>query len=77
MDWPASSQDLNLIENAWDILQRGMSARPVQPRTLQELKYVLVAEWRLIQQNRIQTLIMSICRRRHAVIDACGRPTCY
>ena len=77
MDWPAWSQDLNPIEHAWDILQRGISARPVQPRTLQEPKDVLVAEWRLIPQNRIQTLITSMCRRCRAVIDARGRHTNY
>ena len=30
--------DLNPIEHAWDILQTAISARPVQPMTLQELK---------------------------------------
>ena len=62
-----------------DILQRAISARPVQPRTLntQELKDALVAEWRLIPQNRIQTLIMGMRRRCRAVIDARGRHTRY
>ena len=44
MDWPVRSPDLNLIEHAWDILQRAISARPVLPRTLQELKDALVAD---------------------------------
>ena len=77
LDWPAGSLDLNPIEHAWDILQRGISARPVQTRTLQELKDALVAEWRLIPQNRIQTLITSMRRRCCAVIDARGRHTRY
>ena len=79
MYWPAQSPELNPIEHAWDILQRAISARPVQPRTLntQELKHALVAEWRLIPQNRIQTLIMSMRRRCRAVIDARGRHTRY
>ena len=38
MDWPARSPDLNPIEHALDMLQHAVSARPVQPRTLQELK---------------------------------------
>ena len=75
MDWPAGSLGLNPIEHACDILQRGISVRPVQPRTLQELKDALVAEWRPILQNWIQTLIMSMRRRCRAVIDACGRHT--
>ena len=55
MHWPARSPDLNPIEHAWDMLQHAVSTRPVQPRTLQELKDALVAEWRLIPQNRIRT----------------------
>ena len=48
MDWPVRSPDLNPIEEGWDILQRAISARPVQPRSLHGLKDALVAEWRLI-----------------------------
>ena len=59
------------------ILQRGISARLVQPRTIQELKDALVAAWRLIQQNRIQTLITSMRGRCRAVTDAPGRHTRY
>ena len=70
MEWPARPLDLNPIENTWDIFQDAISARPVQPRTLQELKDALVAEWRLISQNRIQTLITSMLMRCRAVIDA-------
>ena len=77
MDWTARSLDLNLIKRAWDILQRSISARPVQPRTLQERKDALVAEWRLIPQNPIQTLILSMRRRCCAVIDARGRHAHY
>ena len=35
-----------MIEQAWDILQSAILDRPVQPRTLQDLKDALVAEWR-------------------------------
>ena len=77
LDWPARSLDLNPIEHTWDILQRGISARPVQPRTLQELKDALVVEWRLIPQKRIHALITSMHRRCRAVIDARGRHTRY
>ena len=51
LDWPARSSDLNSVEHAWDILHRAISARPVQPRTVQELKYAFVAEWRLFSQT--------------------------
>ena len=58
-------------------IQCAISAKPVQPRTLQELKNALVTEWRLIPQNRIQTLITSMRRRCIAIIDARGRHTRY
>ena len=77
MDWLARSLVLNPIELEWDILQRAISARPVQPRTLQEFKDALAAECRLLPQNWIQTLIVSMRRRRRAVIDAKGRHTRY
>ena len=77
MDWPAQPPDLNQIEHAWDILQHVISARPVQHRTLQELNNALAAEWRLIQQNGIQTLITSLHSRCSALMDASGRHTNY
>ena len=55
------------------MLQHAVSARPVQPRTFQELKDALVAEWRLIPRKQIRTLITSMRRRCRAVIDARGR----
>ena len=76
MDWTARSPVLNPIEHAWDMLQHAVSARPVQPRTLQELKDALVADWRLIPQTGYG-LITSMRRRCRAVIDARGRHTRY
>ena len=56
LDWSARSSDLNPIEHAWDILQHVILTRPVQSRTLLELtEDALVAEWRLIPQNRIDS----------------------
>ena len=77
MEWPAQSPDLNKIEHAWHILQSAILARLVQTRTSQELKDALVAEWRLVPQNRIQTLITSMRMRCRAVIDARGRQMHY
>ena len=69
IDWPARSSAPESERAYMGILQRAISGRPVQPRTLQELKDALVAEWRLISQNRIHTLITSMRRRCRAVID--------
>ena len=45
MDWPARSLDLNPIEHAWDMLQRRISARDRQPRTVREFTKMLIHEW--------------------------------
>lgn len=42
------SPDLNPIEYVWEALWRGISARQIPSRTLQELKSVLLEEWRAI-----------------------------
>ena len=36
MDWPARSPDLKVIEPAWDMLQRKISAHDRKPRTVGE-----------------------------------------
>ena len=45
MDWPARSPDLNLIEQASDMLLRMISARDRQARTVGELTNMLIDEW--------------------------------
>ena len=72
MDWPAKSSDLNLIEHAWDILQRRISNRQNQPNSLQELADALVDEWSRIPQVEFQRLIRSFQNRCREVIRARG-----
>ena len=45
MEWPARSPDLNPIEHVWDMLQVAISARPVKPITIQDLRQALLEEW--------------------------------
>ena len=47
MEWPASSPDLNPIENLWDQLGR---ARVTNTTTLADLRQMLVEEWDAIPQ---------------------------
>lgn len=77
LPWPARSPDLNPIEHVWDMLQRAISCRPVQPVTIADLRTALIEEWNRIPQLRINRLIHSMPRRCQAVINANGRHTRY
>ena len=59
MNWTASSPDINPIEHVWDILQRRVSARFVQPQTRGDLTRALIEEWARIPRPAIRKLIRS------------------
>ena len=77
MNWPARSPDINPIEHVWDILQRRISARLVQPQTREDLTRALIEEWARIPRPAIRKLIHSFKSRCRAVIDARGGQTRY
>ena len=77
MDWPAHSPDMNLIEHAWDMLQKAISARPVQPTTVPQLRTAPQEEWARPPQQQLGRLISSMRRRCQTVIDARGHHTRY
>jgi len=77
MDWPARSPDMNPIEHVWDMLQTAISARPVQPTTIAQLRLALLDEWAQLPQHKIRGLISSMQRRCQAVINARGHRTRY
>ena len=77
MDWPARSPDLNPIEHAGEMLQRAVSARPVQPTTVPQLRTALLEEWARLPQQQLRGLLSSMQRRCQAVIDALGHHTRY
>jgi len=75
MDWPARSPDINPIEHAWELLQAAVSARPVQPASLQELGTALMEA--AVPQRWLTSLIESTRRRCQAVIHTRGGHTRY
>ena len=77
MEWPARSPDLNPIEHVWDMLQVTISARPVKPITIKDLRQALLEEWVRIPQDSIRGLISSMRRRCQSVINANGNHTRY
>ena len=76
-DLPARSPDLNPIEHAWDMLQKAISSRQVQPATVRELREALIEEWAQLPQHKLCRLIGSMRRRCQAVINAHGHHTRY
>ena len=77
LDWPARSPDLNPIEHAWDMLQKAISSRQVQPATVRELREALIEEWAQLPQHKLRRLIGSMRRRCQAEINAQGHHTRY
>jgi transposase len=75
--WPASSPDLNPIENLWHILRSKIRKRKQQPRTKDALIEALKEEWANLDMGIVNDLIDSMPRRMQAVIDAKGGPTKY
>ena len=72
MEWPLKSPDLSPIEQVWDLLDRRVRQRPVQPQTLRQLQQALVQERNNIPMNVIRRYLRSIRRRCRALIQSTG-----
>ena len=76
-DWPPNSPDLNPIENVWRILKSRV--KQWKPRTAEELKEAILAEWEAITMEEINRLIMgdkmSIKQRLQQCVDRNGYAT--
>lgn len=70
LEWPPQSPDLNIIENVWKVLKDRAAKR--KPGTLQELKDILIAEWRGLSEDFAKKLMESLPRRMIDVIKAKG-----
>lgn len=77
LPWPPSSPDQNIIEHAWDEVDRRIRRREVQPRNLDELWVVLQEEWAGLGVDYIRGLYDSIPRRIEALFSAKGLYTKY
>ena len=73
--WPAKSPDLNPIENIWASLKRKVSKK--RPRSLKELKSLIMEVWQTISGSEIEHLYNSMPKRIDAVIKANGGATKY
>jgi transposase len=69
-DWPPNSPDLSVIENLWGILKRKVSEE--SPKTIPELKQILIQEWNNLDQTMIDELIKSTPHRFKLCLDHHG-----
>ena len=77
MELPSKAPDLPPIEQVWELLDRRVRQRPVQPQTLRQLQHALVQEWNNIPMNVIRRYIRSMRRHCRAVIQSAGGHTRY
>jgi len=59
--WPSYSPDLNPIENLWAILKANIKKR--LPKTLEELKDIIMEEWDNLNDDYVRNLCFSIHNR--------------
>jgi hypothetical protein len=75
--WPAQSQNLNITEALWSVLETRLRNRFPPPTSLKKLENVHQEEWYKIPPETVQSLYESIPRRTAAVLKAKGFPTPY
>uniref|UniRef100_A0A8R1IDP4 Tc1-like transposase DDE domain-containing protein n=1 Tax=Caenorhabditis japonica TaxID=281687 RepID=A0A8R1IDP4_CAEJA len=68
LEWPSQSPDLNLIEHMWKELERRLNG--IRASNANQKFAQLEAAWKSIPMTVVQTLLDSMPRRCHAVIDA-------
>lgn len=71
-EWPSSSPDLNPIEIIWNIMKDNLSARIPKVTKTKEIMSVLVEEWEVIPQEKIDSLIECMPKRVTACIKDKG-----
>jgi len=57
MDWPPQRQDLNPIENLWDVLKKALRCGPTLPSSIQGLGEKLMQHWTEINLVTLQKLM--------------------
>ncbi|GFV91810.1 transposable element Tc1 transposase [Trichonephila clavipes] len=70
--WPASSPDLNPIENVWDALGRQVAGRNYPPTNKNTLIRALTEEWDKLPQQLLDNVVQSMVRRVECCITLHG-----
>ncbi|MBW0499842.1 hypothetical protein O181_039557 [Austropuccinia psidii MF-1] len=76
MQWPASSPDLNPIENVCKIMKSAIRNLH-QPQTIAELQVVIKSAWDDVPRETLDDLLLSMQWRMEMVIAQSGGPTSY
>lgn len=71
LPWPASSPDLNPIENLWSLVKRNVEKR--LPKNMADLKKIMDEEWEAIPQDTIISLCRSVNSRLARCMELDGR----
>lgn len=77
LSFPPCSPDINLVENGWDQLDRGVRSSGHTPSSKDELWEMLKREWANISFQYIRSLYDSMPRRIEALEEAKGGNTKY
>ena len=62
LTWPSQNPDLNVIENAWEVLKR--KVRLAKPKNLNELWSVVEREWANLSVDYCANLTRNYCQNR-------------
>lgn len=77
LDWPASSPDLNPIEQVWRLMKDRIYCRVPRPTTNIALHIAIQEEWDAITSEEIASLVNSMPERIQAVEQVRGGHTRY
>jgi len=77
LTWPASSPDLNPIEQIWRTMKDRIYRRSPRPTTNPSLRIAIQEEWDAITEEEITALTSSLPARTAAVRNVQGGHTGY
>lgn len=69
-DFPAQSWDINIIENAWGLLDDNLLGK--RPRSSRGWRETVVDAWGAIDQSSIDMLVASVSKRMRAAVENKG-----
>jgi len=75
LPWPASSPDMNPIEEIWRRMKMRIARRNPRPTKVVELRQAIQEEWDSITPDEVRSLVATMNARVQALLDAEGGHT--